>query len=247
MTHRRRRREPCRSTSTTSRAWCASATATTPRPCFLLLRVKDAAAARAWLRRCPVASAVDAEPPPDVLQIAFTSDGLRALGVRDDIVDGFSAGIRRRHGRRRSRARRLGDVGENDPSHWQWGGGRRACRTSWCMLYALPGQLAALAAGGRGRSARPASSGWRCLTHIGHATASSPSASPTASRSPSSTGSASSAARRSRAPGLHEPQLPWRIPARLSERIRPLHRRGRCSTRSSDAEQMLPRPRTRRT
>ena len=61
--------------------------------CFLLLRVKDP-------RRCArlVGAGADderrstADPPPETaLHVAFTSEGLRALGVRRDIVEGFSA------------------------------------------------------------------------------------------------------------------------------------------------------------
>ena len=48
--------------------------------CFLLLRVKDPAAARAWLAQAQVTSAIKANPlPQTALQVAFTSEGLRAL------------------------------------------------------------------------------------------------------------------------------------------------------------------------
>jgi deferrochelatase/peroxidase EfeB len=111
--------------------------------CFLLLRVKDAAAARAWLRRCPVASAVPAaDPPPTILQVALTSEGLRGIGVREDIVEAFSQEFIDGMAGDSNRARRLGDLGENDPRHWQWGTGDRMPHAV-LLLYALPGQLAA--------------------------------------------------------------------------------------------------------
>ena len=58
---------------------------------FLLLRVRNRDAARAWLAVAPLTNAVATDPPPmTALQIALTSEGLRALGVAPDIVDGFS-------------------------------------------------------------------------------------------------------------------------------------------------------------
>ena len=110
--------------------------------CFLLLRVKERAAARAWLASAPVASAVTIEPPPDTaLQIAFTSEGLRALGAAGDIVDSFSAEFVAGMSADASRMRRLGDLGANDPSSWQWGAAQRAPHVL-LLLYALPGKLA---------------------------------------------------------------------------------------------------------
>src|SRR5262245_44147803 len=43
--------------------------------CYLLLRIKDRAAARAWLAQAPVDSAVGGDPlPQTVLQVAFTCE-----------------------------------------------------------------------------------------------------------------------------------------------------------------------------
>src|SRR5215510_4484326 len=58
---------------------------------FLLLRVKDARAARAWLASADVTSSITcAQTPRTVLQIALTSEGLRALEVPADLIAGFS-------------------------------------------------------------------------------------------------------------------------------------------------------------
>ena len=85
--------------------------------CFLLLRVKDAAAARAWLARAPVTSAVSADPlPQTALHVAFTSEGLRALDVAPDLCAEFSAEFVAGMASDAARARRLGDVGANDPA-----------------------------------------------------------------------------------------------------------------------------------
>jgi deferrochelatase/peroxidase EfeB len=110
--------------------------------CFLLLRVKDAAAARAWLAGAPVGDAVRAEsPPPTVLQVAFTASGLHAIGVPGDVVAGFSAEFVAGMAGDASRARRLGDTGASAPQRWQWGSAA-ATPHVLLMLYALPGRLA---------------------------------------------------------------------------------------------------------
>ena len=109
--------------------------------CFLLLRVKDAGAARAWLAQAPVTNAVTADAPPQtVLQVAFTSEGLRALGIAADIIDGFSSEFIEGMSRDADRARRLGDVGPDDPGHWQWGAGQHIPHVL-LLLYAVPGRL----------------------------------------------------------------------------------------------------------
>jgi deferrochelatase/peroxidase EfeB len=111
--------------------------------CFLLLRVKDRDAARAWLGQAPVSSAVTLDPPPETaLQVAVTSEGLRALGVPADIVEGFSAEFIAGMSSDGSRARRLGDVGANDATRWQWGTGQRVPHVL-LLLYAMPGRLEA--------------------------------------------------------------------------------------------------------
>jgi deferrochelatase/peroxidase EfeB len=111
--------------------------------CFLLLRVKDPAAARAWLARVPVTSAVKADPPPQTaLQVALTSAGLRALAVAPDLCAEFSAEFVAGMASDGTRARRLGDVHANDPSGWNWGAGERVPHVA-VLLYARTGRLAA--------------------------------------------------------------------------------------------------------
>ena len=111
--------------------------------CFLLLRVKDREAARAWLAGVAVTSAATLDPPPDTaLQVALSSEGLRALGVASDIVEGFAADFVSGMSSDASRARRLGDVGANAPSRWQWGAAPRVPHVL-VLLYAVPGRLEA--------------------------------------------------------------------------------------------------------
>lgn len=89
---------------------------------YALLRVKDPAAARAWLRAAPVSDAVAlAASPAIALQVAFTAAGLRAFGVSDSVLTGFSREFRGGM-TQENRARELGDVGSNAPEYWQWGG-----------------------------------------------------------------------------------------------------------------------------
>ena len=58
---------------------------------YWLLRVRDAAAARAWIAWAPVSTAERRQPPPEkALQVAFTAPGLRALGLAPSTIAGFS-------------------------------------------------------------------------------------------------------------------------------------------------------------
>ena len=110
---------------------------------FLLLRVRDARAARVWLAGLSVTSAVEINPVPNcTLQVAVTSDGLRALGVSGAITDEFSQEFLDGMAGNPSRARRLGDEGPSDPQYWAWGSGDRVPHCA-VLLYAVPGFLEA--------------------------------------------------------------------------------------------------------
>ncbi len=107
---------------------------------FALLRVRNRAAARAWLARVPVGTAAKGPLPPTVLQVAFTAPGLQALGVPDGVTSTFAPEFVAGLGSDPNRARRLGDVGDNDPARWQWGGGDAQPHVL-VMVYAMPGRL----------------------------------------------------------------------------------------------------------
>jgi Dyp-type peroxidase family len=88
---------------------------------YALVRMKNVAAAKAWLRTAPVTSAIALKPPPKTaMNIAFTAPGLRALGLTESIIAGFSHEFRGGMAEE-SRARQLGDVGNSAPSNWAWG------------------------------------------------------------------------------------------------------------------------------
>ena len=80
---------------------------------FLALRVRDRAAARAWLAQAPVASAVpQASLPTTALQVALSAEGMAALGVSDDITTAFSPEFISGIAGLPERSRRLGDTGD---------------------------------------------------------------------------------------------------------------------------------------
>lgn len=109
---------------------------------YLLVRVRSPDAARAWLAAAPVATAAAQKPPPSkVLQVAFTCPGLRALGVAEEVLAGFSAEFLVGMAGDTSRSRRLGDLGENAPENWHWGAPGYPL-DALVILLASPGELA---------------------------------------------------------------------------------------------------------
>lgn len=89
---------------------------------YLLLRVSDAAAARTWLsQRLGEITTASGKHPHLSLNLAFTSSGLRTLGLKPETLATFSfpfqEGMATEH-----RSRILGDNNESAPSQWEWGG-----------------------------------------------------------------------------------------------------------------------------
>ena len=188
--------------------------------CFLLLRVKDPAAARAWLAQAPITSAVKADRlPQTALQIALTSEGLRALEVAADLCAEFSAEFVA--GMASDAAR--GAVWEmSAPMIQAVGNGASAsgCRTSPCSSMPGPGGWR-VGAGDRSamRSRLRAHRAPVDIRYAGRGAV-------RICRRHFATGSRLGA----RAPGgrprparLRQPRLSRRVPARLSQRIRALH------------------------
>jgi deferrochelatase/peroxidase EfeB len=108
---------------------------------YLLLTIKQARAARAWLKSAPIATSEETTPPPaSALQVAFTAAGLRALGVANTVIDGFSPEFASGMAGTEDRSRRLGDVGANAPANWVWGAPQREAHVL-VALFAAPGTL----------------------------------------------------------------------------------------------------------
>lgn len=104
---------------------------------FLLLQICDAAAARQWLDSAPIGDAVAKSPHPDrSLQIAFSAQGLAAIGLSAEIIECFSDEFIVGISGDESRSRRLGDVGTNAPEHWEWGGESHRLPHVMLLLYA---------------------------------------------------------------------------------------------------------------
>ncbi len=95
-----------------------------PEARFLMLRVNTKTPAKAveWLSQLPVtSSSFDYEPTdPLTLNVAFSYDGLLALGLDKELCDGFSTSfVQGSHHAYRTRVN--GDFGENAPENWEWG------------------------------------------------------------------------------------------------------------------------------
>lgn len=111
--------------------------------CFLLLKIVDANAAKQWLSKAPVTSAISNPQPKTALQIAFSVEGLRALGVKDSVIEGFSDEFFTGMSGNEGRSRRLGDIGTNAPEHWDWGGDATQVPHLLLLLYAAKGGIKA--------------------------------------------------------------------------------------------------------
>ena len=88
---------------------------------YVAFRINEADAARAMLRRLipSVSSAADWAAPKDDawLNVAFTWEGLRRLGLSQEILDGFPIEFRQCMA---ARSAFLGDVGRSDPAAWDF-------------------------------------------------------------------------------------------------------------------------------
>lgn len=93
-----------------------------PAASYLVLTLEEGAAARAWLEGLiPSITPADLRPDARAVHVAFTSHGLRALGLDETSLRSFSRefweGMADDH-----RARHLlGDRGASAPARWRWG------------------------------------------------------------------------------------------------------------------------------
>lgn len=105
--------------------------------CYILLSIRDAKAARAWLGRLAArVTPADERPAEQALNIAFTCNGLKALGLDKETVETFSHEFQ--DGMASDYRRRiLGDSGESEPAKWAWGGPGNVPVHILLMLFAL--------------------------------------------------------------------------------------------------------------
>ncbi len=106
-----------------------------------LLTVKNVAAAKKWLAGAGISSALKESPPDTALQVAFSYDGLKTLGLPRRVLEQFSHEFRTGM-YEENRARRLGDVDANSPGKWHWGQSGNSPHLL-IMTFARTGQLAA--------------------------------------------------------------------------------------------------------
>jgi len=102
-----------------------------PHAAYLFVEFRDAARARLWLgavvpsvtsaKRWPTTASGEKLKPAIAINVAFTADGLAALGLPPRVLCTFPVefqeGVAREH-----RSRILGDTEESDPSRWELGG-----------------------------------------------------------------------------------------------------------------------------
>ena len=126
---------------------------------YVLLRVADARAARAWLGGLWPTSLADLSLGGvrahlvEATQVAITAAGLTALGVDESIVERFGPEFVEGMARSENRSRRLGDIGANAPANWRWGVGDREPHIL-LMLFAERDRLAAIEAETRAAAER---------------------------------------------------------------------------------------------
>jgi deferrochelatase/peroxidase EfeB len=114
---------------------------------YMLLRVAEPHAARQWLRGLAPASLGDllvdgvTRKIDETFQIAFTAAGLRALGVDEAIIQGFSPEFVEGMTGSENRSQRLGDTGADAPANWNWGVGDREPHILLILLSGDAGRL----------------------------------------------------------------------------------------------------------
>ena len=113
---------------------------------YLLLRIHDRAAGRELVRRLhPVVDSGHRSPDPAQdawITLAFTYEGLKALGVPQESLDSFAPEFQQGMA---ARAAELGDVGESSPEHWETPLGTREVHVALAALSPDAAKLGAVA------------------------------------------------------------------------------------------------------
>ena len=94
-----------------------------PETAYVLAQIDDAAAAREWFghihERITTGRPLEADC---ALNVAFTTRGLRTLGLADAVIEQFSSPFVEGMADSAHRSRILADCGDSDPESWAWGG-----------------------------------------------------------------------------------------------------------------------------
>jgi Dyp-type peroxidase family len=98
-----------------------------PRTAFLLFEVGERDVARRWLAALvdQITTAAQDELGAHCTNVAFTHRGFERLGLHRDSLAGFSNEFGEGLSGNEHRSRTLGDVDENRPATWEWGGPER--------------------------------------------------------------------------------------------------------------------------
>jgi len=103
---------------------------------YLMLDIVEPALATAWLRSIAECVTTGADRPADTcLNIALTASALTALGLDRDALSTFPLELREGMAGSETRSRTLGDVEDNHPDSWLWGGPNKPVHVL-LMLYA---------------------------------------------------------------------------------------------------------------
>ena len=241
-------RTALRSSSTTSRAWCASATSTTPRRRSCCCGSPIATRRARWLATVPVSTRRrrSSRRPRPRCRSRSPARACAPWASATTIVDAFAAEFvagmaerrqprapARRHRRERSEPLAMGRRRARAARRW--------CCSMRCRASSPRCSEAIEAQCDAGFEQHGCLADDRSRRHRAvrlHATA---------SRSRRSTGSASAPVRDGERSRLHQPELPGRVPARLSERVRRLHRPAAARRRRATATRSCRAPRTRPT
>lgn len=111
--------------------------ASLPACTYLLLGIQQPQQARQWLKQLlPQVTPAHEKPAQQALNIAFTYQGLQALGLPAQTLDSFP--IELEDGMTTSHKQLfLGDFDTSAPEHWQWGGPGNTPVHVLLMLYAI--------------------------------------------------------------------------------------------------------------
>lgn len=112
---------------------------------YILLKVTDPVKAKSWLAKVypSITSAQKQEGLNKTSHLAFTANGLEALGMEDANLKSFPAPFREGMVSE-YRSRILGDYGQNDPQNWRWGAKDKDLHISLILHTETKDQMTAL-------------------------------------------------------------------------------------------------------